>query len=256
MSNLTLPGVGRIWEKAEAISLPGRPVLPKHTGIVAAALRRPLWSIKGVIPPLPETLRPDLEYAHVDRRIWDVTLQRWRYLSPSQWAQREALAPYRDQVDPKLFAAEVIWVSVTHNERVNMGGAISVNALFGTVGTTPNGVFIATAIATTGYTTTTASNLSIGSASANVTTNEFTTIGLSRASSTVQNYVAASALNGTYAVDIFRSFSVTGSGTAHGAAIFDSTTVSGSHLYCEDIYASDAVCVSGDTLQNTWTVNN
>lgn len=150
---------------------------------------------------------------------------------------------------------ETIWASITHNERVDRGASIQVNDLFGTVGTAPNGVFASVAVASASLTKNKA-DLSLGSTSADVTTNEFTTIGLSRATGTVQNYGAPASLGATFSVDVYKSFSVSGSGTAYGAGLFDSNTPSGSNLYAEDNFASSAVLISGDTLNVTATVQN
>lgn len=150
---------------------------------------------------------------------------------------------------------ETLWASITHNERVDRGASIQVNADFGTVGTTPNGKFSSVAVAN-GTLTKNKADLSLGSTSANVTTNEFTTIGLTRATGTVQNYVAPSSLGATYSVDVYKSFTLSGGGTAYGAGLFDSNTPSGSNLYAEDNFGSTAVLISGDTLNVTATVTN
>jgi hypothetical protein len=149
---------------------------------------------------------------------------------------------------------ETIWGDVSHNIRSNKGATLSVNKLFGTVGTAPAGVLSALAIASANITVTD-TDLSLGSITQSVTTNEFTTIGLSRTTATIQNYVAASA-GGTYSVDAYKSFSVSGSGTAYGAGLFDSTTVAGSWLYAEALFGTSASLINGDTLNVTGTVSN
>lgn len=152
---------------------------------------------------------------------------------------------------------ETIWSSISHNERVNRGSSIQANRVFGTVGTTAVGVFSAIAIASANITKT-ATDLGLGQATGGSTiTNEFSTIGLSRTAGTVQNLVAASTLGGTFSVDIYKSFSVTGTGTAYGAGLFDSTTPTGSNLYVEDLFTtSSASLLSGDTLNVTITITN
>ena len=239
MSAILDKDLGRVWVPEPKLIFPWGPPKAKYYGIVRAVQKRPLWSLDAA------SGIQHLNKLHIEHPWPD-----------GATVVKNLLREFKDKIDPKFFRNEVIWSSISLNERVDKGGDIQVNRVFGTVGTTPAGVIVSMAVATTGYTTTTHTDLSIGSASANVTTNEFTTIGFSRATSTVQNYVAASSLNGTYAVDLFKSFSATGGGTAHGAAIFDSNTVSGSFLYCEDKFTSDAVVVNGDTLQVTWTVNN
>lgn len=233
MSTIVHPDLGRIFLAMPALSVPGQPTRPRFGGSVIVAQRRPRWSLRGELPALPHIEKP---WPSADLRV------------------KALLAPFRDQVDPKLFDTELIWASVTHNERVNDGGGHNANRLFGTVGAS-NGVGNVVAVATTGFTAKTATDSSIGVDAASLTTNEFTTIGLSRAVGTPGNYVAATTLNGTYATDIVKTFTASGSGTAHGSALFDSATVSGSILVCEDIFGSDAIMVSADTLAVTWTWN-
>lgn len=157
--------------------------------------------------------------------------------------------------DGILVRLETIWSSITHNERVDRGSSIQANRAFGTVGTAANGVFSAMAIASAALTKT-KTDLSLGSASSGVTTNEFTTIGLTRVAATIQNLTTPSTLGGTFSVDAFKSFSVTGTGTAQGAGLFDQVTVAASNLYCEDNFGTSASVVNGDTLNVTITVTN
>lgn len=224
--------LGRLFIPDPSLSLPGTPTRPKFSGTVIATQRRPKWSLQGLLA-LPEVMAPYPSGRDVVERL---------------------LSQHRETLDPKLFETELIWVSMTHNERVNDGGGHNVNRIFGTVGAS-NGVGNVIAVATTGFTAKTATDSSIGVNAGDLTTNEFTTIGLSRAVGTVQNYVAAIALNGTYAVDVVKTFTASGGGTAHGSALFDSATVVGSIMLCEDIFSSDAILVSADTLTVTWTWN-
>lgn len=165
---------------------------------------------------------------------------------------------YRNVIDAetgKVVRREMIWHSITHNERVDAGAAIQANRLFGTAGTTANGVFTAGALASANITKT-KTDLSLGSASANATTNEFTTIGLSRATLTVGSYTAPASLGATFAQALTKTFTATGTGTVWGAGVFDSTTVSGSNLYVEDLFGSTAVMNNTDTLALTVTLTN
>jgi len=222
--------VGRVFIPSRAISLPGTATRLRERGIVVASQRRPLWSITGALR-LPDVQHP----------------------APNGYlAVKRLLAPYLALLDPALFRSDVIWASITHNERVDDGAAHNVHRMFGTVGGS-NGVGSVIAVANTSFTAKTKTDSSIGEDAADSTTNEFTTIGLSRAVGTVQNYSAPASLNGTFSVDVYKSFSASGGGTAHGAALFDSTTVAGSKLIVEDIFGSDAVVVNGDTLNITWT---
>lgn len=155
----------------------------------------------------------------------------------------------------QLTGMDLLWSSITHNERVDAGAAIQANRVFGTAGTTANGVLTVVAVAN-GTLTKAKTDLSLGSASANVTTNEFTTIGLSRAAGTVSTYTAPASLGGTFSQLITKVFTASGSGTAYGAGLFDQVTVSGSNLYVEDNFASTAVLVSSDTLTVSITITN
>jgi hypothetical protein len=222
------PELGKLWMPERSLSLPQMPVKKKPTNLVVATVRRPEWSIQGVIK-LPDIHNPQ---------------------SPRDDVRR-ALLPYIKKLNPALFSSSVIWASITHNERVTDGADHNVNRMFGTVGAS-NGVGSVVAVADS-VLSKAAGDASLGTASPNVTTNEFTTIGLSRATGTVQNYSAPGALDGTFSVDVYNSFAVTGGGTAEGSGLFDQVTVSGSFLLCEDNFASNAVVVNGDTLNITWT---
>lgn len=159
-------------------------------------------------------------------------------------------------------ALEILMWSITHNERVDAGAQEQAVQCFGGGGTpaSPSATVYPKVIAIASATLTKAKgDQSLGSTSANVTTNEFTTIGLSRvAAQTIVggDYTAPSTLGGTFAQLLKKTFTFSGSGTAKGSGVFDSTTVSGSILYVEDNFSSDAVGVSGDTLAVTWTINN
>jgi hypothetical protein len=161
-----------------------------------------------------------------------------------------------DPASGVLLRMEEFWRSLTHNERVDVGAAIQFNLVFGTSGTTAVGVLTVIAVATTGFTTKTKTDLSIGSASANVTTNEFTGSGLARVAGTVSTYTAPASLGATASQLLTKLFTATAGATAHGSAVYDSATVSGSHLYVEDTFSSDAVLVTNDTLTVNWTITN
>lgn len=151
---------------------------------------------------------------------------------------------------------ELLWHSITENERVDAGAAIQANRLYGTSGTTCNGVLTGLAVANASFSKT-HTDLSIGSASASVTTSEFTTNGLARAAATVGTYTAPASLGAQYSQVLSKVFTASGSGgTAYGAALFDSLTPSGSNLYVEDLFSSTAVLVSGDTLAISWSLSN
>lgn len=232
MATILHPDIGRVWVPNTSISFRGQTVKVKPTNFVVTTLRRPRWSIEGLFK-LPHVQHP---------------------FPSARAVLQELLAPFIREIDPKKFLSEVIWASVMHNERVQDGGDHNVNRTFGTVGDS-NAVGSIVAVADTSMTVLN-THQSINSTSQGVTTSEFTTIGLSRATGTVQNYTAPASLNATYSVDVYKSFSVSGSGTATGAALFDQITVAGSRMLCEDNFSSSAVVESGDTLNVTWTYNN
>ncbi len=229
MSLKSHPSVGQVWLPNRSLSVPARAVHQKPTNIVVATIRRPAWAEKGLIK------LPDVQNPYPDGRAF---IER-------------ALAPFRVLLDPADFLTKVVWASVTHNERVDDGAGHNVNRMFGTVGAS-NGVGSVVAVADQALTRT-KTDRSLESITQGVTTSEFTTIGLSRAAGTVQNYVAPSTLNGTFSADVFKSFSVTGTGTAFGSGLFDQVVVAGSFLLVEDDFASSASVVNGDTLEITWT---
>lgn len=154
-----------------------------------------------------------------------------------------------------------IWDSVTHNERVDAGADKQSRQVHGGGASpaAPSATAYFNVVAVASATLTKAKgDQSLGTTSASVTTNEFTTIGLSRATATLGggNYTAPSTLGATFSQVISKAFTASGSGTAYGAGIFDSTTVAGSILYVEDNFSSTAVLVSGDTLTVTVTITN
>ena len=200
MGLLHHPDIGTFWVPARSISLPKAPAHPVPSNVVVATVRRPLWSSKGLLT-LPSVTHPKPD---------------------SITCVRELLRPFLKELDPRLFLSEVVWASITRNGRVDFGGGHNVSRIFGTVGAALGvGIYLGIASADITITTT---DRSLGSITVAVTTNEFTTIGLSRATATVQNYVAATSLNGTYSTDLYKSFSVTGTGTAYGGGLFDSAT--------------------------------
>jgi len=164
------------------------------------------------------------------------------------------LEGYVRQLDPTLFGGDIIWASITHNDRVQDGGDHNVNRIFGTVGASnAAATFLALASAAV---TAANTHASIMSDTQGVTTSEHTTGGLTRVAGTVQNYTAPASLDAVFDVDLYKSYSVTASLTAYGAAIFDQLVVAGSWMLCEDAFSSNAVVENGDTLNVTYTYQN
>lgn len=228
----THPELGKLWVPERSLSLPGGPAKQQKRDIFVTLNFRPRWSSKYGVK-LPEIANP---------------------FSPERQI-RELLNPFLKDLPPDALITDPTFLDIGHNERVDKGGDINITRLFGAVSgaSTAAAALIAMAIASASLTVAHA-DLSLGSASANVTTNEFSTIGLSRASATVQNYVPTTTLDATVSVDLFKSFSVTGTGTAFGAGLFDSTTPSGSFLFVEKNFATSASVINGDTLQVTITI--
>lgn len=162
--------------------------------------------------------------------------------------------PVRDPATGRLLRYDVLTTDLTHNERVDRG-AVRSDLQFGWGGT-PSTTHLFTVIAVANAALTkTKTDESLGSASADATTNEFTTLGLSRAAATIGAYTAPSALGNTYSRVLSKLFTATGSATAKGSGVFTSTTVAGSFLYVEDNH-TDAVLVTNDTYTPTWTISN
>lgn len=165
--------------------------------------------------------------------------------------------------DGLLLGYRTEWASVSHNERVDAGASYQARQVFagGSSPAAPSATVYFNVIAVANATLTKAKgDQSLGSTSASVTTNEYTTVGLSRATADSPvggDYTAPSSLGGTFSQIVKKTFTVSGGGgTAYGAGIFNSTTVSGSVMYVEDNFSSTAVLIAGDTLTVTWTISN
>jgi len=232
------PNIGHIWlpETTVSYAQPGK-CRAKYAGVVVGSQMRPRWSVDG-LARLPELISPKPGEAR---------------------AQIREIAAY---IDPLKFACETIWASVTHNERVDMGSSIQHRICFGVVGQTTNGFFddlavggVGAAPALTGVITKTKTDLSLGSGSADVTTNEQTTATLARGIAVHQNLGGApGALDGTRTSDLYKQFLPTLTASVMSTGLFDSPTVVGSHLYVEDNFSAVASLINGDTLQVTWTI--
>lgn len=242
MTNLILhdPDLGKIVIPQRSYSFDGAPTKQRDVVHVwKTKLWRPKWAIEGLGAQLGivDLIQPPPNYEEYIRNL---------------------VTPFilKGDLPPDILDKELVWHDISWNERVDKGSDINITRLFGAASgaSTAAGVLTALAIASASLTPAHA-DLSLGSGSANVTTNEFTTIGLSRAAATVQNYVPTTTLDATVSVDLFKSFSVSGTGTAYGGGVFDSTTVSGSFLFVEKNFAtSSASVINGDTLQVTATI--
>jgi len=146
---------------------------------------------------------------------------------------------------------KMIWQSITHNERVNQGAVRQDLALFGSTSMAFTTVALASATLTK-----TATDLSLGSGTTGVTTNEFTTLGLARAAGALGTYTAPSTLGGQFTRLISKTFTATGNATVYGSGLFDSVTVASSQIYVEDNFSSTAIMVNQDQVTATWTIQN
>ncbi len=159
---------------------------------------------------------------------------------------------YRLCGDPDcLVRMELMGASISHNERVDAGAAAQDALVFGSGTTRFTTVAVANATMTKAQT-----DKSLDSVTQSVTTHEFTTLGLSRAAGSLGAYTAPASLGGTFSRVITKTFTASGGATAKGAGLFDSVTVSGSTLYVEDNFSSDAVLVTNDTLTVNATITN
>lgn len=253
MPNVLIPNApeaGKVWVPSRSISLPDSPSLHRKRDVFVTVQFRMRGVSKGSLPKLPTIISPNLGPQEDPR---------WGLHGPRLHPQiQEFLNPFlqRREINPADLRFDPIWMDVGCNERVDKGGEINITRLFGAASgaSTAAGVLTAMAIASASITVA-HGDLSLGSGSANVTTSEFTTIGLSRTAATVQNFAGTTTLDATVSVDLFKSFSVSGTGTAYGAGLFDSTTVSGSFLFVEKLFAtSSAAVISGDTLQVTISI--
>lgn len=149
---------------------------------------------------------------------------------------------------------------VVKNNRMNMGALWEANTLFGTVA---DGTLGCIGLTGTISTPTGTETLLIAET--------FGTYGLFRTAATRQNYVAPTALNGTFVMDIYHQFLHTGTGTAIGigmAGLFNKLasyaggtgsicTGSGGTLYAMATFTQGAATLSvGERLDVTWSVSS
>jgi len=132
------------------------------------------------------------------------------------------------------------------NNRTDMGALWEANTLFGTVADGTIGCIGLTGTICTPTGTVTAM---LG---------EIATFGFSRIAATRQNYVAPTALNGTFTIDIYNQFLHTGTGTAVGigmAGLFNKTAAG--TMYAFATFTQGAATLNlGERLDVTWTVSS
>lgn len=147
---------------------------------------------------------------------------------------------------------------VYHNERVNNGGKMMSKGFFGTSSSPTSATINAPnrlAVSNASGLAVAAGDQSLGSATANVTTNEATTAGLARTAALTPGAVTdPSTLNGQLSFTLSNTFTATGTISAYGAAAMDNTTTT-FNQFAEATHAV-ASLVSGDTYTPTMTVSN
>lgn len=135
---------------------------------------------------------------------------------------------------------------VVKNNRTNMGALWEANTLFGTVADGTMGCIGLTGTIVTPASTDVALN------------SEIATYGFQRTAATRQNYVAPTALNGTFTIDVYHQFTHTGTGTTVGigmAGLFNKTAAG--TLYAEATFTQGPATLSlGEKLDITWTVSS
>ena len=131
------------------------------------------------------------------------------------------------------------------NNRTDMGALWQMNTLFGTVADGTIGCIGLTGTIATP--TGTVTNL----------ISEISTYGFQRTAATRQNYVAPTALNGTYKIDVYHQFMHTGTGTSVGigmAGLFNKTAAG--TIYALATFTQGPATLSlGERLDITWTVS-
>ena len=154
---------------------------------------------------------------------------------------------------------ELLMEQVVKNNRTNMGALWEMNTCFGTVS---DGTVQQIGLSGTICTPTGTETAMLGEM--------FGTMGFQRAAGTRQNYVAPTALNGTFTIDIFNEFLHTGTGTAIGigmAGLFNKagSWAGGTGSVCAPVgtfYAfatftqGPATLNVGEKLDVTWTVSS
>jgi len=239
MSHIEHEGVGKVWWPERKLSLPGKPVIREHYGVVVAHQTK----LKGEADIRP--LVPEFEH-------------------PLEGQTQHEIDKWRGEFAPEKFERETVWASVTHNARVDMGASITANRLFGTVGTTNLGVFTNIGVGGSGGVapsfgttiTVVRTDLSLGIITASVSTNEATTVGLPRAvADSIGTFTAASVLDGNASLVVQKTFTLSGAAIIFSAGLFDQAVVAGSHLYCEDNFSTTATLANTDSLVVSWTLS-
>ena len=218
---------------------------PRHTGVIISTLTRTRLAQRGLLYGVKEIENPtDYEKAHqLDHLIGEFA--------------------------PELWKRDLIWASVSHNERVDKGAAGQLYRTLSTGLTTSPTFTPATstigfriiALSTTNPAAA-ASHLSLYTTTASNQSLEYSTNGLGGSPRqltglSIGTYTnAGAAANETASAQLSIAFTCSGgTQTVYGAGIFDSETVTGSNLYAEGTFAEGPTSVTtADVLTVTWTV--
>jgi hypothetical protein len=134
---------------------------------------------------------------------------------------------------------------VVKNNRMHMGALWQANTMFGTVS---DGTIGCIGLSGTICTPSGTETSMLG---------EIATYGFSRIAATRQNYVAPTALNGTFTMDIYNQFMHTGTGTSVGigmAGLFNKTAA-GTFYAFATFTQGPATLSLGERLDVTWTIS-
>jgi hypothetical protein len=243
MTTLATREVGRLWvpEFDRLTFLPGRTTAQRrgYQAIVTIAVR-------------------DGQTGHTKQAQYAagmVTLEGLR----DKWAQTEALQ--REFRTPEAMVARmqrglIRQAAVAHNERTLNGARMVAKTFWGLSPTMSNATVntpnrIALGITSSTYTYT---DQSLASASANVTTNEATTNGMSRTGAlTPSQGTEPASFDAQDTITISNTFTdTTGASTIVGAGLVDNTT-GAFNLFSEATFTSATLQIN-DTLAVTWTV--
>ncbi len=217
----------------------------------------------------------------------------WGIASPSteglyqKWAESDGLQRLFDSperfdraVKERMFTgrvpAELVnqrnlqqYKTIWHNERGQYGGRLEAKLLYGFVSSPTNsGVAVPTYMCVNKTSTFTSGNFTwakcggsqslsdgVANVGANVTTNEFTADGLTRAVATLSAYADSSALDGGYTGTIAKTFTdTTAPSTGYGIALADNTS-GAFNLFAESPQTTFTLQIS-DTLAASFAITS
>ena len=258
MTTLIDPNVGKIFVpelSAVTIGPSGRSKTPKHIGVVSYAVRHTDDEGKRLL----------------NQAGYGVGLANYDGLA-AKWHDSPELRELFPTVDLFLLAVRTGLTQrmYAHNERVQNGARMLAKGFWGAssspqVSTVGVPSYVALNSASTFNSTNFSfahnnADLSLGagtsSTGAGVTTNEYTTAGLSRALGTVGSYTdPASALDGVFTLTVTKTFTCSsGPQNVYGTGLFDESSTATCNLFAEAYFAT-ATLQTSDTLALTWNIS-